>query len=275
LTGVLAFAAATVVSPALAADQTTPSFSLSGSGGVVSDYRLRGVSQSNNGFAVQASGTVTHSIGLYGGLFASSLAGWGTFGGPNVEFDLIGGYKFPVAAGAIDMGLTWYTYPGGAAKTDYVEPFVKLSGTAGPVLMLGGIAYAPSQQALGNWFFTGADYARGTPNVPYARHDNLYLWGDFSSGVPSTPVTVKAHIGYSDGNPGLGPNGTSIAPTGRYWDWLIGVDYVAGPVVFGVAYVDTDISPRDALSLQPNFSKQPGGGSIAGSRIVFAITGVF
>jgi hypothetical protein len=150
-----------------------------------------------------------------------------------------------------------------------------LSGTAGPVLMLAGVAYAPSQQALGNWFFTGADYVAGVPNAPFAKDDNIYLWGDFSSGIPNTPVTVKAHIGYSDGNPGLGPNGTSVAPTGQYWDWLIGVDYVVGPVTLGVAYVDTDISVRDSLYLQPNFSSTKDGSSIAGSKVLFSITGAF
>jgi uncharacterized protein (TIGR02001 family) len=272
----LAFAAfAALAAPALADDDRPPDFRLSGTGAIVSDYRLRGVSQSNKGVAAQASATVTHSSGLYGGIFASSLAGWGTFGGPNIEFDLIGGYKFPAGGGNIDLGVTWYTYPGGAKTTDYVEPFVKLSGTLGPVLMLGGVAYAPRQQALGNWFFTGAAYGRGTPDAPFARDDNLYLWGDFSSGIPRTPVTIKAHIGYSDGNPGLGPNGTSVAPTGTYWDWLIGVDYVAGPVTFGVAYVDTDISVRDSLYLQPNFASTKDGSSIAGGKIVLSITGAF
>lgn len=264
-----------IATPAFADDAPTPAFKISGTGAVLTDYRLRGVSQSDKGFAVQVSTTVTHESGLYAGIFSSSLAGWGTFGGPNIEFDLIGGYKFPVGAGAIDLGLTWYTYPGGASKTSYAEPFFKLSGTAGPVSMLGGIAYAPKQVALGNWFFTGADYVKGVPNAPDAKNDNVYLWGDFASGIPNTPVTVKAHIGYSSGNPGLGPNGTSVAPTGKYWDWLIGVDYVVGPVTLGVAYVDTDISTRDALYLQPNFSSTKDGSSIAGSKVVFSITGAF
>ena len=264
-----------IASPALAADPAASAFKLSGAGAVVTDYRLRGVSQSDKGFAVQVGATVTHESGLYGGFFASSLAGWGTFGGPNIEFDLIGGYKLALTNGAIDTGLTWYMYPGGANKTDYAEPFFKVSGTAGPVSLLGGVAYAPKQQALGRWYFTGADFSSGTPNAPFAKNDNLYLWGDFATGLPNTPVTVKAHIGYSDGNPGLGPNGTSVAPTGKYWDWLIGADYVVGAVTLGVAYVDTDISVRDALYLQPNFSSTKDGSSIAGRKVLFSITGAF
>jgi hypothetical protein len=82
---------------------------------------------------------------------------------------------------------------------------------------------------------------------------------------------------YSYGNPGLGPNGTSVAPTGSYWDWVVGVDYVVGPVTLGVAYVDTDIgnTSADFLRLQPNFSKSqvPGGDPISNARVVFSITG--
>lgn len=253
----------------------TPDFKASGSVTLVSDYRFRGVSQTDKGFAVQGGLTVAHKTGLYAGFWASNLAGWGTFGGPNLELDLFGGYRLPVGNGTLDAGLTWYVYPGGAKKTDFAEPFVKLSGTAGPVSMLAGVAYAPKQQSLGNWYFTGVEYVAGLPNNPGAKHDNLYLWGDISSAVQGTPVTVKAHIGHSNGNPGLGPNGTSIAPTGAYWDWLLGVDYVVGPLTLGVAYVDTDISARDARSLQPNFASTNDGSSIAASKVLFSVTAAF
>ena len=259
-----------IAAPAFAADEATPAFKVSGSVALVSDYRFRGVSQSDKGLAIQGGLTLNHESGLYGSFWASNLAGWGTFGGPNLELDLVGGYKYTFGSGAIDVGVTFYQFPGGADKTSFFEPYVKLSGTAGPVSMLAGIAYAPSQVALGNW-----------SNTPESRiddkEDNLYLWGDFAAGIPSTPLTLKAHIGYSDGNPGLGPNGTSVAPTGSYWDWLLGVDFVAGPVVLGVAYTDTDISTSSAeyLRLQPNFSSTKDGSTISGSRVVFSISAAF
>ncbi len=258
--------------PVLAADEPALDLKVSGSVALVSDYRFRGVSQSNNGFAVQGGLTLNHASGAYGGFWASNLAGWGTFGGPNLELDLVAGYKLPLGAGTLDLGGTFYQYPGGASKTSFFEPYVKLSGTAGPVGLTAGVAYAWNQTALGNWS-NHPDSAIGD------KEDNLYLWGDAALGIKDTPVTLKAHLGYSDGNPGLGPNGTSIAPTGSYWDWLVGVDYVVGPVTLGVAYVDTDISDTSAdfLRLQPNFSKGqvPGGDPISNGRVVFSITGAF
>ncbi|AYJ86999.1 hypothetical protein D3Y57_14930 [Sphingomonas paeninsulae] len=257
---------------------TTPAFAqgeaptkpITISGGVtlVNDYRYRGVSQSDEEMAVQGGITATHKSGLYAGVWASNLAGWGTFGGSNMELDLIGGYKRTFGGATVDVGLTWYMYPGGADKTDFAEPYVKVSGIAGPVSLLAGVAYAPKQQALGNW-----------SNTPESRigdkEDNLYIWGDASAGIPGTALTIKGHIGYSDGNRGLGPNGTSIAPTGKYADWLIGADYVISPVTLGIAYVDTNITRGDSLYLQPNFSSTKDGSSIAAGKILFSVSASF
>ena len=267
-----AFATFAIATPVLAADEPVPAFKASGSVALVSDYRFRGVSQSNNGFAVQGGITVAHQSGLYAGFWSSNLAGWGTFGGPNLELDLIGGYKLPVGAGTLDLGLTWYMFPGGAARTSFAEPYVKLSGTAGPVGLTAGVAYAPSQVALGNW-------SNHPDSMTGDKESNFYVWGDGAVGVAGTPVTLKAHIGYSEGNPGLGPNGTSVAPTGSYFDWLIGADMVVGPVTLGVAYVDTDISTSSVefLRLQPNFSRYqiPGGEPISSARVVFSVSAAF
>lgn len=261
--------------PAFAQEEPPAPFTVSGSVALVSDYRFRGVSQSDEEMAVQGGLSVTHSSGAYVGTWASNLAGWGTFGGANMELDLFGGFKLPVGGGSLDVGLTWYMYPGGASETDFAEPYVKLSGTAGPVSLLAGVAYAPKQQALGKWYATGADAAAGVYTDPGDKKDNLYLWGDASSAIPSTPVTLKAHIGRSEGNSGLGPNGTSVAPTGEYWDWLVGADYALGKIVLSVAYVDTDISRSEAAYLQPNFSSTKDGGSISGAQVVFSISAAF
>ena len=270
--------AAVTALPAMAQETAPPKpVTVTGSVALVSDYRLRGVSQTDKEMAVQGGITVAHESGIYGGVWASNLAGWGTFGGSNMELDLIGGYKVPVGGGALDVGLTWYMYPGGASKTDFAEPFAKLSGTIGPVNLLAGVAYAPKQQALGKWYNSGASAQTGVYDNPGKKNDNLYLWGDFSSAIPTTPLTAKAHIGYSKGNSGLGPNGTSAAPTGEYWDWLLGADYAikGTPLTLGVAYVDTDITKRQAAYLQPNFSSTKNGSSIAASQVVFAVTAAF
>ncbi|AQR73930.1 TorF family putative porin [Sphingomonas sp. LM7] len=264
--------------PAFAQDEEPPkAITVSGSVALVSDYRFRGVSQTDEELAVQGGVSISHESGFYVGTWGSNLAGWGTFGGSNTELDIYGGFKFPVGGGTLDVGVTWYMYPGGADITDFAEPYVKLSGTAGPVSLLAGVAYAPAQEALGKWYLSGADAVAGVYNDPGDKEDNLYLWGDISSAIPNTPVTLKGHLGYSDGNAGLGPNGTSIAPTGKYWDWMLGADLaIAGtPLVLGVAYTDTDISNADAAYLLPNFSSTKDGSSISGSQVVFSLSAAF
>lgn len=270
---------ATLAVPAAAQNEEPPApVTVSGSVALTTDYRLRGVSQTDKEGAIQGGFTVSHESGLYAGTWATNLSGWGTFGGSNMELDLFGGFATEVSPGlTLDVGLTWYMYPGGLSKTDFAEPFVKVSGTAGPANLLVGVAYAPKQQAIGEWYDSAVDYATGIPTRPGKKNDNLYVWTDASVGIPETPVTLKGHIGFSKGNDGLGPNGTSPAPTGEYIDWLIGADLAipGTPLTLTVAYVDTDISVRESNYIQPNLSSTKNGSSIAGSTVVFSVAAAF
>jgi uncharacterized protein (TIGR02001 family) len=250
-------------------EDDAPALTLSGSATLTTDYRFRGVSQSDEGMAVQGGFTLSHSSGFYVGTWGSNLSGWGTFGGANMELDIYAGYKLPVGEGTLDLGGTWFMYPSGADTTDFAELYAKLSGAAGPVSLTATVAYAPSQEALGNAFPVGR------PANPGDKEDNLYLAGDAAYGIADTPITLKAHIGYSDGNPGLGPNGTSVAPTGTYFDWLIGADVVPmSGLTLSVAYVDTSITEVEANRIRPNFATLAGD-SISDATVVFSITASF
>ncbi|WP_088184720.1 TorF family putative porin [Sphingobium sp. Z007] len=263
--------------PAFAQEAPASPVTVTGSVALVSDYRYRGVSQSDRGMAVQGGITATHESGFYVGAWGSNLGGWGRFGGANMELDLIAGYSKSLGEGTtVDVGLTWYMYPSGADETDFAEPYIKLSHQIGPVKALVGVAYAPKQEALGKW----CSDAACTVFDPGDKEDNLYLWGDISGAVPNTPVTLKAHLGWSNGNSGLGPNGTSIAPTGKYLDWLVGADAAipGTPLTVGVAYVDTDIARVEENYLRPNFmvnDSKDFGKSIARSQVVFSLTAAF
>ena len=272
----LAAAFAATTTPAMAQEEVPSEFTVAGTVALVSDYRFRGVSQSDKELAVQGGVSVTHASGFYVGTWASNLSGWGTFGGSNTELDIYGGFATEVTSGVtLDAGLTWYMYPGGSDITDFAEPYVKLSGEVGPGKLLVGVAYAPKQEALGRWYLSADSYATGIPDAPGAKSDNLYIWGDASASIPTTPVTLKAHVGYSNGNSGLGPNGTSVAPTGSYVDWMLGADVAVGPVTLGVAYIDTDITKSESAYLKPNFASSKNGSQISGSTVVFSLSAGF
>ena len=90
--------------PAFAQEEAEGPVTVSGSVALVSDYRFRGVSQSDKGMAIQGGITATHESGAYVGTWASNLAGWGQFGGANMELDLFAGYAIPLGGATLDVG---------------------------------------------------------------------------------------------------------------------------------------------------------------------------
>lgn len=197
-----------------------------------SDYRFRGISQTENNFAIQGGFDVAHESGFYAGTWASNLSGWGTFGGSNTELDFYAGYGTEIDGVAIDAGVIWYIFPAGLSNTSYGELYGSVGKTFGGVDLSVGANYAFSQSAL---------------SLNGDNEDNIYLYGDAGFGLGESPFSVSAHFGYSDGNAGAGPNGWVASPTGTFTDWSIGVSYdLPGPLEASVTYVDTDIGRDEA-----------------------------
>lgn len=99
---------------------------LSGGVALLSDYRFRGISQSDRGPAVQGSAVVDHPSGLFAGLFASSVD-LGGASDANLETVVSAGYARRVGADlAWEVGAVYYLYPG-AGNTSYAEGFAGLT----------------------------------------------------------------------------------------------------------------------------------------------------
>jgi len=193
------------------ADSGEPKFVMvSGSFALVSDYRFRGVSLSDKDITVQGGLTLTSASGLYIGTWASSIE---TFNGAETEVDLVGGYSFEAATLEIDMGITAYLFPGGE-DANYVEPYLSLGRSFGPVSLTSGIAYAPKQDNIG-------------------RADSVYLYQDASLGLGDSPFTVAGHVGLEDGAFG-----------DEKVDWRLGLETTLYGVDLSVAYVDTNKAGR-------------------------------
>lgn len=222
------FAALLVATPAAAQDFDTgvPSaVTVEGSATARTDYRFRGVSQSDEEPAAQASVAVRHESGLAAGAFLSTQQGRDRndplFGTGDVRAELFASYSRPLTSGLRgEMGATAYLFPDRLAGRDsnFVEPYAALSYDLGPAQARVTAAWAPAgQDALG-------------------RDDSFYLSGDLVVGVPTTPFTVTAHLGRTEG---------SLARRGGFLDddrvdWSVGVEGVRGPFVGGLRYVDTD-----------------------------------
>jgi uncharacterized protein (TIGR02001 family) len=219
-------AALMVATPALADEADAPSaITINGTATVVSDYRFRGISQTDKTPALQGSITVTHESGFYASVWGSSVRGYVVAtGNTSQELDLILGFKKTFGGTTFDAGLLYYVYPkSGPGNTNFAEPYVAVSQAIGPVTAKATVAYAPKQKALA--------LDQISPS-----NDNVYLAGDFSLAVPNTPLGLTAHIGHS-----IGPSW--LATTGRgnsYTDWGLGATLTFKALTAGIQYVDTN-----------------------------------
>ena len=242
--GLSAVALAALSVPALAQDEATPALTVTGNAAVVSDYRFRGISQTDKRFALQGGITVTHESGFYVSTWGSSIDDY-VAAGSDQELDLIAGYSKTIGAATVDVGVLYYYYPGsGGANTDFVEPYASVKGTFGPATAKLSAAYAPKSRAL-------------SVDGGLTREDNLYVAGDLSASVPNTPLGVSAHLGHS-----FGPSYLTIGK--EYTDWNIGATYTWSHLTFGVSYVDTDKSLYS-----------PSGRNISKAGVVGSITASF
>ncbi|CAD7337634.1 hypothetical protein FIM10_12255 [Sphingomonadales bacterium 56] len=242
--GLSAVALAALSVPALAQDEPTPELTVTGNAAVVSDYRFRGISQTDKRFALQGGITVTHESGFYVSTWGSSIDDY-VAAGSDQELDLIAGYSRTFGAATVDVGVLYYYYPGsGGANTDFVEPYASIKGTFGPATAKLSAAYAPKSRAL-------------SVDGGLTREDNLYVAGDLAASVPNTPLGVSAHLGHS-----FGPSYLTIGD--EYTDWSIGATYTWSHLTFGVSYVDTDKSLYS-----------PSGRNVSKAGVVGSITASF
>lgn len=196
-----------------------PNIGISADASVATDYRFRGVSFSDEDFAVQ--GGVELGVGdFYVGAQGSSIEFDGIADVADAEVKLFGGWSREIGFGLrFDGGFLYNIYPGGEGPfgiDDYAEPYASLGYSIGPAEATVGAAYAWSQDAIGG-------------------EDSLYVYGDVAVGVPLTPLTLVGHVGYTDG-------ALAFDAEGERLDWSLGGEYVLGPVALGVSYVDSDIS---------------------------------
>lgn len=207
-------ASAVVGSASVAYAQDSGALTLSGNAGITSDYRFRGISQTEESVAVQggldAGLAVSETVSLYAGT-------WGSTGDKDTigasEIDVYGGVAGTAGLASWSVGALGYLYAD-AANLDFWEINGEVGMDIGPVSAAAGIYYAPKQDNIGD-------------------EDGVYVYTNLSSAVPNSPVTLKASLGYEDN-----------AFWDGKWDWSVGADLAYKQFTFGVAYVDSNKSAR-------------------------------
>jgi uncharacterized protein (TIGR02001 family) len=205
--------AAAAVAPfgASAAEPTSP-HTVTGNFAVVSDYRFRGISQSDEGPAIQGGIDYSHESGFYLGNWNSSISGDFINDAKGIEMDFYGGFKFPVGDFTFDIGALYYYYPGAELDDEKYNTLEAYVGAAyGPIS--GKIWYG-----IGDWF--ASEEADGS--IYYELNGTFPLADKWS---------LVAHIGYQD------VDGSSDFD---YFDYKLGVAYDLNGWMLGAAVVGTD-----------------------------------
>ena len=209
----------------------TPEFTITGSAGIWSQYRFRGISQSDNRPVFQGSLTLTHKSGFYLSTWGSSAsAGNSTVNLGGTEIDVYGGYSHTFAnTFTVDGGLYGYLYPG-APLGNYYEVYGDVSKVFGPITAKFGVNWAPNQKVFN---FTNTHY-------------NVYEFGELSYTGTKFPIIIHTHVGHTGGG---------FDYTKAYIDYVGGASYKWKALTFDVSYVGTNVSHHNA-AVNPLFDQQ-------------------
>lgn len=235
----IALSLALTASPSLAQGDLVPGdITFSGYVQGVTDYRFRGLSASGGDPAVQGTINANHSSGFYVGAWASSIDDGGTDVLGELELDLYAGWTGEVSPGfTLDVGMLRYVYPTNSfGPVDYWEPYASIATTYGPVSAKLGVAYAWEQRALDT-------------DLDGDKDDNLYVYTDLSAGVPTTPITLNAHLGWADGAQSPDFLTGKSARQNSGFDYSVGATYnFTDTFSVGASYVGVDGNSIDGFS---------------------------
>ena len=206
---------------------------ISGNVALTTDYRFRGISQTDRDPAIQGGFDWAHDSGFYLGTWGSNVALAG-----DLELDYYAGFANNITDNiAYDVGFSYYDYPGDGANQEYWEIYAGLSGDVGPVGLSGTVYYSDDfYDETGTAWYTdlGASYG-----LPY-------------------DISLSGHFGYQtiDDGDKFGIN------SDNYSDWSIGVSKSVMGVDLDLSYIDTDIDKSDCF----------GGDKACSDTVVFTVS---
>ncbi|GAB2527946.1 TorF family putative porin [Microbulbifer agarilyticus] len=223
---------AMAISSAATAEESGPSFSANV--GVVSDYRFRGISQSDENPAVQAGVDVDLGNGVYLGTWASQVDFAYGMDETKYEQDFYAGYAGETAGGVgYDVGYIFYAYHGGSSDEDYQEVYGSLSFGDASV----GFAYSDDYwDETGAFYYLSAGYSFALPNdIALDLSAGLNLFDEDDKFFADTDSYVDYSVSVSKDFSGLALSasliGTDLSDT-ECWD----SEWCAPSIVAGASY---------------------------------------
>ena len=234
---------------------------------LTSDYRYRGISQSNLRPAIQGGFDYAHESGFYIGNWNSSIS-WVNNLSPavssSVEMDFYAGVKKELIGEgfASDLGVLQYYYPtSGNFTSPNVNPntteiYAAQNYTFGPVTGFLKFSYAVTN-TFGNQNSSGSYYPDLTANY------DTGIWG----------LALNAHVGYQYIAGTATSSTTSNSSMYSYTDWKLGVtkDF-GGGLSLSAAYIGTDAKKINGIYQYSNPATNKNNG---GSTGVVTLTKAF
>jgi uncharacterized protein (TIGR02001 family) len=171
------------------------------------DYDFRGITQTAEDPALQASLDIAQDNGWYVGAWASNV----DFGSEaNVELDVYTGITGKITDNTLwDIGVVYYTYPGESNLNTG-----EIYGSLSYMWLKGKMSY--------------------TTDVASSGDDGLYLDASVNIPLPAN-FSLQAHVGQSSGE----------AYADDILDYSAGAGYAAGNFNIALKYVDTDRDGAD------------------------------
>ncbi len=196
-----------------------------------SEYRFRGIDQSDDHPAIQGgidySAAASDDVDIYLGAWASTVDfgadnGTGSNNGTDYELDLFGGFVYNIAGFSIDTHFVYYVYPDSndVNDYDYIEFGVNVGYDFDVAAIDLGIQWSPDYYAGSGTFY----YLSAGVDVP------LRDW-----------LSAFAHVGYSsiDDEAAFG--------TEDYIDYAVGLSASYYSVDFSIGYYGTDLDDNECL----------------------------
>lgn len=190
---------------------------------LTTDYKFRGISQSDESPALQGGFDIAFDNGMYVGTWASSVDydtdGAGFDGSLELDYYVGWGGEITDSVG-VDVGILYYGYPGDdGADGDYLEFYGRVSVGDGTL----GFAYSD-------------DY--------YGETDTFYyLHGEYSFALGEN-LSLDLHVGYND----LDEDGGYLSDgQDSYIDYSVGLTTSFASVDLTLAVVGTDLDEEEVF----------------------------
>lgn len=191
---------------------------------LATDYRFRGISQTNRDPAIQGGFDYAHESGVYVGTWASNVS----FTEGGTEIDVYAGWATDLNENvALDLGVLYYGYPSDE-DADYVEIYGSVS------------------------FFGATVGLNYSPEYTYDTGDYFYLYGEYSLPVGDA-FSVDLHLGLNQFNHSedLGSFLGAVDPGKSYIDYGISGSASVAGVDLTLAWIGTDIDKDDCFPSDP------------------------